>query len=113
MSVRRMEAFVSGVLRLGVALSGLLISSGMALLQWSGDVSCPYGILSLEWVLLGDPFLQPSHMMFLGFLVLVSTPVIRVAVSVTAYALERDWLYAAITGLVLTVLVAGMFLGLG
>jgi uncharacterized membrane protein len=113
MSVRRLEVIVSGVLRLGVALSGLLISSGMALLLWSGDISCPYGILSLEWVLLGDPFLQPSHVMFLGFLVLVSTPVIRVAVSVANYVLERDWLYAVITGFVLTVLIAGMFLGLG
>jgi uncharacterized membrane protein len=39
--------------------------------------------------------------------------VIRVAVSVANYVLERDWLYAVITGFVLTVLIAGMFLGLG
>jgi len=113
MSVRRLEAFVSGVLRMGVAVSGTLILSGMALLLWSGDVSCPYGVLSVGWVLWGDPFLQPSHVLFLGFLVLIATPVIRVAASVAAYVMGRDWVYVAITGFVLVVLVSGMFMGLG
>jgi uncharacterized membrane protein len=111
--VRRLELFVSGILRLGVALSGLLILVGLGLTAWSGDVSCPYGVLSLEWVLWGDPFLEPSHVLFLGFLVLVATPMTRVAVSVIAYVMDRDWVYAAITGLVLIVMVAGMFMGLG
>ena len=111
--MRRLEVLVSGVLRLGVALSGLLILVGLGLMAWSGDVSCPYGVLSVEWVLWGDPFLGPSHVLFLGFLVLVATPMVRVAVSVVAYVMDRDWVYAAITGLVLIVLVAGMFMGLG
>ncbi len=111
--MRRLELFVSGILRLGVALSGLLILVGLGLTAWSGDVSCPYGVLSLEWVLWGDPFLEPSHVLFLGFLVLVATPMTRVAVSVVAYVMDRDWVYAAITGLVLIVMVAGMFMGLG
>lgn len=111
--MRRLELFVSGILRLGVALSGLLILVGLGLTAWSGDVSCPYGVLSLEWVLWGDPFLEPSHVLFLGFLVLVATPMTRVAVSVIAYVMDRDWVYAAITGLVLIVMVAGMFMGLG
>ncbi len=113
MSVRKLEALVSGVLRTGVFMSGALILSGMALLLWSGDISCPYGVLSVGWVLWGDPFLQPSHVLFLGFLVLIATPVIRVAASVLAYLMDRDWLYVVITGFVLTVLVAGMFMGLG
>jgi uncharacterized membrane protein len=51
--------------------------------------------------------------LFLGFLVLVATPMVRVAASVVAYVMDGDWVYAAITGLVFAVLVAGMFMGLG
>jgi uncharacterized membrane protein len=96
-----------------VALSGLLMLVGLGLMAWSGDVSYPYGVLSLEWVLWGNPFLGPSHVLFLGFLVLVATPITRVAASVVAYVMDRDWVYAVITGLVFVVLVTGMFMGLG
>jgi uncharacterized membrane protein len=111
--VRRLELLVSGVLRLGVTLSGLLILIGLGLSAWSGDVSYPYGVLSVEWVLWGDPFLGPSHVLFLGFLILVATPIVRVAASVVAYVIDRDWVYGVITGLVFMVLITGMFMGLG
>jgi uncharacterized membrane protein len=41
----------------------------------------------------------------LGFLLLIATPVARVAFSVLAFVRERDWLYAAITAAVLALLV--------
>lgn len=113
MSMRRLELFVSRVLRGGVVVSGAFMVAGLALLWWTGDVSCPYGVLTLAWVIWGDPFLAPSHVLFLGFLILVATPVVRVAASVVAYISEGDWVFAAITGAVLLVLVAGMVLGLG
>jgi uncharacterized membrane protein len=67
----------------------------------------------LEWIIWGDPFFAPSHIIFLGFIVLVITPLFRVAISVLAYAIDEDWVYTAITGFVLVVLVLGMVLGLG
>jgi uncharacterized membrane protein len=39
-----------------------------------------------------------------GLLVLIATPVARVALSVVAFALERDWMYVAITAIVLAIL---------
>lgn len=39
-----------------------------------------------------------------GVLLLISTPVLRVLVSVAAFARERDWTYVAITAAVLAML---------
>jgi uncharacterized membrane protein YfcA len=41
-------------------------------------------------------------------LILLATPVIRVAVSIVAFALERDWLYVGITLLVLALLLTSI-----
>jgi uncharacterized membrane protein len=53
--------------------------------------------------------LQPLAITQLGLLTLLATPVVRVAVSVGAFALEHDRLYAAITLVVLLVLLASIF----
>jgi uncharacterized membrane protein len=41
----------------------------------------------------------------LGLVLLIATPVARVAFSVLAFALERDWLYVVVTLIVLGVLI--------
>ncbi|MEP6714991.1 MAG: DUF1634 domain-containing protein [Terriglobia bacterium] len=40
----------------------------------------------------------------LGVLLIIATPVMRVAFAVVAFAFERDWLYTAISGVVLSLL---------
>ncbi|HEX6642373.1 MAG TPA: DUF1634 domain-containing protein [Thermoanaerobaculia bacterium] len=47
----------------------------------------------------------------LGLLLLIATPVVRVAFSIVAFALERDRLYVAITSIVLTLLIVSFFVG--
>jgi uncharacterized membrane protein len=113
MNVKELELFVSNVLRVGVMVSGILIVIGLGLFITTGDTCYPNGEASLQWIIYGDPFLSPSHILFLGFLTLVITPLLRVAASVLAYGAEKDWTYVAITGFVLTILVIGMVLGLG
>ena len=113
MNVKDLELFVSSVLRVGVLVSGILIVIGLGLFIITGDSGYPNGDASLEWIINGDPFLSPSHILFMGFLVLVITPLLRVGASVLAYAFEKDWTYVAITGFVLSILVIGMVLGLG
>lgn len=113
MNVKELELFVSNVLRIGVAVSGVLIMIGLGLYVITGDNSCPTGEATLQWIIYGAPFFGPSHILFLGFLTLVATPLLRVAASVIAYIVEKDWIYAAITGFVFTVLVIGIVLGLG
>lgn len=43
-------------------------------------------------------------LMQLGLLLLIATPVMRVTFSVLAFAAERDWLYVAVTLIVLAIL---------
>jgi uncharacterized membrane protein len=42
--------------------------------------------------------------MQLGLLLLIATPIARVAFSIFAFALERDWLYVGLTTVVFAVL---------
>ena len=113
MNVKELELFVSNILRTGVIVSAALIITGLGLFMITGDTCYPNGEASLNWIIYGDPFFAPSHILFLGFLTLVTTPLLRVAASVIAYLIEKDWIYASITGFVLAVLLIGMILGLG
>jgi uncharacterized membrane protein len=113
MNIKELELVVARVLQVGVAISGILILFGLGLFLWTGDTCYQYGDSTLEWIIWGDPFFAPSHILFLGFIVLVMTPLFRVAASVLAYLIEGDWVYSAITGFVLVILVLGMALGLG
>ena len=49
--------------------------------------------------------LQPRSLIQFGLLLLIATPIARVAFSVIAFAVERDRLYVAFTIVVLMVLV--------
>jgi len=49
--------------------------------------------------------------MVAGLLVLIATPVLRVALSVVGFALQRDWVYVGLTVLVLLVLLGSFLVG--
>ena len=55
--------------------------------------------------------LKPYSIIVLGLLVLIAIPVMRVAVSVVAFVMERDWLYVWITAFVLIVLLLSFAIG--
>jgi len=46
-----------------------------------------------------------------GLLILVATPVARVALLVVAFLAERDWMYVAVSTVVLAVLLASLLFG--
>ena len=52
---------------------------------------------------------DPVAIIQLGILLLIATPVARVAFLVGAFALERDRLYVAVSGTVLAVLLYSLF----
>ena len=52
---------------------------------------------------------NPVAIIQLGILLLIATPVARVAFLVGAFALERDRLYVAVSGLVLAILLYSLF----
>jgi uncharacterized membrane protein len=112
-SVHEMERIISHVLRIGVLLSTVLVIAGLMLASITGDSSCPFGVPELRWMIWGDPFLAPSHVLFLGFTVLISTPVLRIIASILMYLRMRDAAFAAITTTVLLILILSFTLGIG
>jgi len=112
-SLKRMETLVSNILMAGVLMSGALILFGLMLTAVTGDTSCPNGNMDLDWLIMGDPFFAPSHILFLGFLTLIATPVLRIAASIYVYMKLRDNVFMTITTVVLLVLVVSFTLGIG
>ncbi len=117
-AARRTEVAVSSVLRIGVALSAAVILFGLALLVLRGGLDPSAGIdaprafpHTLGDVIAGVAGLEPLAVISLGLLLMILTPVTRVATSILAFAAERDWRYVAISALVLAVLIAGFLLG--
>jgi uncharacterized membrane protein len=108
-----MEALVSTILRAGVLMSGALILFGLTLTIVTGDTSYPNGNMDIDWLIRGDPFFAPSHILFLGFLTLIATPVLRIAASIYVYTKLHDNAFTIITTIVLFVLMVSFTLGIG
>lgn len=108
---------VAWVLQGGIVISSAIILLGMALLILS-----PGGVATIQlqsfpatpgqiWA--GLLTFQPLAIIVLGLLILMATPVIRVAISAVAFGLEHDLVYVGITLLVLVILCIGFLLGKG
>jgi uncharacterized membrane protein len=111
------QVAISRVLRIGVTVSAVLIATGFIgsfLVGWEGSLrDAAPGVVSataFTQIRTGLLELRPIAITQLGLLVLIATPVVRVAVSVVGFARERDALYVAITLAVLAILLASLFL---
>lgn len=95
-------------------LSAVIILAGVALLviQPGGFSTQAFQAFprSLSQVWTGLLALKAQSIIVLGLLVLIATPVVRVVVSVIAFAIERDRAYVLITLLVLAILLVSIFL---
>lgn len=108
---------ISWILQGGVIASSALIVLGLLLLP-----TRPGG-LGIERVLNfprtfgeiwdGLLLLRPQSIIVIGLLLLIATPVVRVAVSTVSFALEHDRLYVVITLAVLIILIISFLLGKG
>jgi uncharacterized membrane protein len=110
---RRVEEIIGQLLRAGVFLSALLVLvGGIVYLARHGGEVANYGAFRGEPAKYRNPmlllspgtFLRGQGLIQLGLVLLILTPVARVAFSVFAFARERDWIYAAISSLVLALL---------
>lgn len=106
-------ALISWVLQGGVLLSAAIIVLGMLLLPTRpGGVSparlqvFPFTWAQLAWDL---SHFFPQAIITVGLLLLIATPVMRVAVSIVTFALEHDKKYIVITSLVLVILLFSIF----
>lgn len=116
MSPERFRVMVSTVLLVGVSLSAALIAIGFAgsfAAGWDGSMlgSAVSSASPTDFGGLGSRLtgLEPLAIAQLGLIVLLATPVLRVASSVVGFALEGDRLYTGVTLVVLAVLLASIF----
>jgi uncharacterized membrane protein len=116
MTPDRFRTTVSLVLATGVTASAILIGAGFLAAFAFGWQGSPVGGAHASTAATTDfanlptrlAALEPLAVCQLGLLVLLATPVARVAASVVGFALERDRLYAAITLAVLAILLASI-----
>jgi uncharacterized membrane protein len=118
-----MRPLVSTLLRYGVSIAAFVMMVGMILLLVQvgprAFISMPKirspeagtDLTSLRAVMheLVPP--EPEAVMDSGVLLLVATPVLTIGASVVAFALEADWLYVVISGLVFALLLLAFSLG--
>lgn len=117
---RQVERLIGGLLRVGVIAAASITAAGgiWYLSRHAQDIPRfgafrgePQSLRSVEGIIGAVLSLHSDALIQLGLLVLIAVPILRVAVSIVAFALERDWLYCAVTVLVLTVLLFSLLGG--
>ena len=110
---QRVDRIIAIMLRTGVLTAASVVAlAGAWYLSRFGTVRPnyrsfhgePQDLRSVGGICQGVLALDPRSLIQFGLLLLIATPIARVAFSVVAFAVERDRLYLAITALVLLVL---------
>jgi uncharacterized membrane protein len=96
-----------------VLVSAAVVAIGLLLLLIRGHSGYPrQGFpTTLAGVAAGVGQARPYAIIATGLLLLILTPVLRVAVGLVAFVLERDSTFVTVTGYVLAVLILSFFLG--
>jgi uncharacterized membrane protein len=119
-SDRKVELFIGMFLRAGViAAACIVIFGGILYLPsmggqaahfsaWSGE---PESLRSIGGIVAAAVTLRGDAVIQLGILLLVGIPILRVAIALAAFLLQRDWLYCVVTFLVLAILLFSLLSG--
>jgi uncharacterized membrane protein len=118
-----MDYIIGLTLRYGVIISIALILIGIVLFHVKGEaLGCSENLIMSPtspinttvippgYALSRLPYLDPLSFIILGLMVLIATPVLRVALGVASFAMERDWLYVLITTVVFINLMLAIFI---
>ena len=104
---------IGWILQGGVMVSAAVILFGLFLELFQPDKFAPQKLQSFPQtfgqVWAGLLVLRPQAVIVLGLLLLIATPVVRVAASIVAFALERDRRFVVITLAVLAILLFSIF----
>jgi uncharacterized membrane protein len=115
-----MQTIIGWILRAGVAVSMVLVFIGGVFFVYRHGHSVPdyktfqgvpVFIQSLGGILNGVITFKGQAIIQLGIILLIATPVIRVAFSAVGFLLEKDYLYTFITLIVLLIILASMISG--
>jgi uncharacterized membrane protein YfcA/uncharacterized membrane protein len=104
---------IGWILQAGVLVSAAVILFGLFLELLQPNKFAPQKLQSFpqtfSQVWAGLLVLRPQAFITLGLLLLIATPVIRVAASIVAFAIERDRRFVVITSIVLAILLFSIF----
>jgi uncharacterized membrane protein len=113
MNDRRLESIIGNLLRAGVLLAAAIVTAGglLYLLQHHADTvnyrtfkAGGSDVRSVAGIVSSAAHLRSEGLIQLGLLLLIATPVARVALAVVGFALERDRLYMIVSLIVLAIL---------
>ena len=101
------DTAITTLLRVGVLLSLAIILAGMVItfMHHPTDVLSRPALHTIGEVVDGVRDGRGQAIMMAGLLVLIATPIARVALSVVIFIIERDRLFALITSVVFAILV--------
>ena len=111
------QQLIGKQLRIGVVTSSIIVFiGGMIYLYRHGHETPDYGTFTgvregldnLPGIIRGIMANQGRDIIQLGVVLLIATPIIRIAFSVIAFLIEKDYLYVFITLLVLGVILFSM-----
>jgi uncharacterized membrane protein len=114
----KMEIAISRMLRAGVSVAAFVVLVGWVLYLWqahgvASDYRHFHGVPSpadqLTPVFEGIRHLDSRSIIRLGVLLLIATPIMRVAYCVYSFARQKDKVYVFISSVVLTVLLYSFF----
>jgi uncharacterized membrane protein len=117
---QKMDQVIGNLLRFGVFIAGAIVLFGgiLYLIRHGGEIPDyqTFHSESEDLRTFGGIFrdvlsFNARGIIQLGFLLLIATPVARVAFSVYAFIHQRDWIYVLITMLVLTLLIFSLIGG--
>jgi uncharacterized membrane protein len=107
---RDLEVIIHALLVWGVALSSTIMVAGLLVAAITGQ-PLPDSVPPIQQVIPEALALRPGGILALGLLILIATPILRVASSIIAFIYERDWRYTLITTIVFLIVLASIFLG--
>lgn len=113
LSEYQFEQIIGNFLRIGVILAASIVLIGGTIFLFRHAAELPEHHVfhgePREWSTLAGIFSNNTlkhgqAIIMVGLLALILTPITRVALSLIAFALERDWMYVGFTAIVLTLL---------
>jgi uncharacterized membrane protein len=114
MDDKRLENIIGQLLRAGVLFSAAVVAMGGALylvrnhatrVAYRSFVAGGPETRTVSGIVHAAAHLQSLGLVQAGLVLLILTPVARVAMAVAGFALERDWLYTVVSLVVLLILV--------
>lgn len=120
LSEHEIEQIIGRLLQYGVLLAAavtlvggimLLIHHGASPASYSVFQGEPASLRSLGAIFSGAFSGNPTSVVQLGLLLLIATPVARVAFTLVAFAIQRDRTYVVVTTIVLALLLYGLLFG--